>query len=317
MSRILVVDDSSTVRLKIRKAVEALGHEAEVAADGVAALKMFSQADYDVVLLDIVMPELDGFGVLEAMKSSDRTKHIPVIVISALSDTMTSVVRAMELGAEDFLPKSFELALLKSRIAACIEANARRRSVTDVAIRAATPEDIPMLLSFVNTAGAGLPIEAWQRSRRDSQSPWERGSELMRDDGADIHFGNCWIAQTPSGGLGGMVLYVPPLKGSVTPLPPYAFLKPIYELEELAQGTAHVSFLCTLDSWRGQGIGTALLRHAEARRTELGLSIIVASGNNGARSLYQRFGFVEADRRPMIMHDDVHHGDDWILMFKR
>lgn len=315
MANILVVDDSRTARLKLQKAAESLGHEVRTAEHGRAALDALNDRPFDAVLLDILMPGMDGFEVLAAMKSSERTKHIPVIVVSGLSDTMASVVQAMELGAEDFLPKSFELPLLKARLTAGIEKNIRRRSQSDVAIRPAAADDIPMLLTMVNTAGGGLPLEAWRRSCHGAETPWERGSAIMRDEGADIHLGNCWMAQTASGGLGGLVLYVPTIAGSAL-LENCDFLKPIQELEAMAEGTAHVSFLCTIDSWRGQGIGSALLRFAETRRGPKGMSIIVASANNGARSLYQRFGYREAERRPMIMPDGRHRGDDWILMLK-
>ncbi|MDX8525781.1 response regulator [Mesorhizobium sp. MSK_1335] len=119
--RILVVDDSQTIRIKLKKSVEVLGHQAEAVESGRAALDRLATESYDVILLDIIMPEMDGFEVLKTLKASPRTRDVPVIVISALDDEMSSVVKAIELGAEDFLPKDFELALLKARVATCIE----------------------------------------------------------------------------------------------------------------------------------------------------------------------------------------------------
>ncbi|MEO1745597.1 MAG: response regulator, partial [Pseudomonadota bacterium] len=124
-ARILVVDDNAVMRMKMRKAVNALGHEAEVAKDGAAALRNLAQQlrqgkSYDAVLLDIVMPELDGFGVLKILKGNERTKHIPVIVVSSLDDEIESVVRAIDLGAEDFLPKDFDPVLLRARLNASL-----------------------------------------------------------------------------------------------------------------------------------------------------------------------------------------------------
>jgi CheY-like chemotaxis protein/GNAT superfamily N-acetyltransferase len=316
LSHILVVDDSSTFRLKISKGVRHLGHEVSTAADGMGALKALRDTQFDVVLLDIMMPEMDGFEVLAAMKADDRTKHIPVIVISGLSDTMSNVVRAMELGAEDFLPKSFDPLLLKARITAAVEQSMRRRSKLEVSIRPASQSDMLMLLILVNTAGAGLPLEAWKRSRLGTQSPWERGEQIMRDPGADIYLGNCFIGQTESGGLGGLVFYDAPLSGGPAATPDFAFLKPLQELENLAEGTTHISYLCTIDSWRGEGIGSAMMRFAERRRGPRGMSIIVASSNSGARALYNRSGYSEAARRPMILGDGRPNGEDWILMFK-
>jgi DNA-binding response OmpR family regulator len=74
---------------------------------------------FDLVLLDIMMPEMNGYQVLEHLKADDSLRHIPVIMISALDD-MESVVRCIELGAEDYLFKPFNPTLLKARIGACI-----------------------------------------------------------------------------------------------------------------------------------------------------------------------------------------------------
>lgn len=316
MGRILIVDDSSTVRLKLRKAVEVLGHEPVAVGGGQEALRAMHETAFDTVLLDIVMPEMDGFDVLAAAKANPVTKDIPVIVISSLSDTMASVVRAMELGAEDFLPKDFELPLLKSRLLACVDRHQARQVLSDVPIRAATTDDIPMLVSMINTAGAGFPMEAWRAACSAGQNPWDKGRDLMLDERADVYYGHSWIAQTPSGGLGGLVLYQPPKSNDPGSNETTACFKPLKELEDEAIGTAHVSYLCTLDNWRGRGIGSALLRFAESRRGPKGMSVIVAGSNSGARALYRRFGYIETSRRPMVMPDGRTLGDEWILMFK-
>lgn len=117
---VLVVDDNSTNRLKMRMAVRHLGHAVDVAEDGAKALEALRARSYDAVLLDIVMPELDGFDVLHALKSDPDLTDIPVIVISALDDETQSVVRAIELGAEDFLPKDFDPVLLNARLGASL-----------------------------------------------------------------------------------------------------------------------------------------------------------------------------------------------------
>lgn len=117
---ILVVDDNSTNRLKMRMAVRNLGHAADVAADGESALEALQKGSYDAVLLDIMMPGIDGFDVLRALKADERLRDVPVIVISALDDDSTSVVKAIELGAEDFLPKDFDPILLNARLGASL-----------------------------------------------------------------------------------------------------------------------------------------------------------------------------------------------------
>ena len=117
---ILVVDDSSLNRKKMRLAVKKLGHTADVAKDGEAALEALQEKPYDAVLLDIVMPGIDGFDVLRTMKADDQLRDLPVIVISSLDDDSESVVKAIELGAEDFLPKAFDPVLLKARLGASL-----------------------------------------------------------------------------------------------------------------------------------------------------------------------------------------------------
>ena len=119
-SRILVVDDNLLNRKKITRAVKNLGHEAKAVDGGKAAFAALKETAFDAVLLDILMPEIDGFDVLKVMKEDPEWRDIPVIVISALEDETESVVQAIELGAEDFLPKDFDLVVLKARLSACL-----------------------------------------------------------------------------------------------------------------------------------------------------------------------------------------------------
>jgi serine phosphatase RsbU (regulator of sigma subunit) len=117
---ILVVDDNRLNRLQLSRGLEKQGHRVAVAEDGRQALEMVQAGSFDLMLLDIVMPEMDGFQVLAHLKADERLRDIPVIVISALED-MDSVVRCIELGAEDYLPKPFDAVLLRARIGACLE----------------------------------------------------------------------------------------------------------------------------------------------------------------------------------------------------
>lgn len=92
----------------------------EAACDGREALDRLAATEFDLVLLDIMMPELDGYSVLERLRESGRLASLPVIVISALDD-FDSVVRCIEMGAEDYLPKPFNATLLRARIGAVLE----------------------------------------------------------------------------------------------------------------------------------------------------------------------------------------------------
>ncbi len=118
--RILVVDDNEVNRDMLSRRLEREGYEAQTAVDGLDALRAVHAGSFDVVLLDILMPGLNGYEVLERLKADPQTRHIPVIMISAL-DEVDSVVRCIENGASDYLPKPFNPVLLRARIGACLE----------------------------------------------------------------------------------------------------------------------------------------------------------------------------------------------------
>jgi CheY-like chemotaxis protein len=117
---ILIVDDEPFNVEVLEQELEDLGYATLSAADGRAAVEHVAAHAPDLVLLDIMMPVMDGFAVLAALKAAPATRDLPVIVISANSD-MPSVVRGIAQGAEDYLPKPFDPVLLQARISACLE----------------------------------------------------------------------------------------------------------------------------------------------------------------------------------------------------
>jgi two-component system response regulator len=117
---LLVVDDNETNRDLLAHHLESQGHTVAQAQNGRQALEMIQKDRFDLVLLDLIMPEMNGYQVLTHMKSDLNWKNIPVIMISALGE-MDSVVQCIEMGAEDYLPKPFNPVLLKARINACLE----------------------------------------------------------------------------------------------------------------------------------------------------------------------------------------------------
>ena len=117
---ILVVDDNAINRDLLSRYLERLGHAVRVAPNGRQALEMIATGAFDLVLLDIMMPELNGYQVLQHLKQSETWRDLPVIMISAL-DEMDSAVRCIELGAEDYLRKPFNPVLLRARVQACLE----------------------------------------------------------------------------------------------------------------------------------------------------------------------------------------------------
>jgi two-component system, cell cycle response regulator len=119
---LLVVDDEYLNRMVLTRALNEQGYTVETAENGNQALALLTrgrQPDFDVVLLDVIMPELDGHETLARLKAHAALAHIPVIMISALDD-MDTVIRCIKMGATDYLPKPFNAALLQARISASL-----------------------------------------------------------------------------------------------------------------------------------------------------------------------------------------------------
>lgn len=117
---LLVVDDNAANREMLSRRLVREGHHVQFAANGWDALSLLRQGPIDLVLLDVLMPEMSGYDVLQALTADPALREIPVVMISAL-DEMDSVVRCIELGAQDYLPKPFDPVLLRARIGACLE----------------------------------------------------------------------------------------------------------------------------------------------------------------------------------------------------
>jgi adenylate cyclase len=117
---ILVVDDNEINCDLLSRYLERQGHTVRVAGNGRQALEMIATGAFDLVLLDIMMPELNGYQVLQHLKQSETWRDLPVIMISAL-DEIDSAVRCIELGAADYLRKPFNPVLLRARVQACLE----------------------------------------------------------------------------------------------------------------------------------------------------------------------------------------------------
>ena len=123
--RVLVVDDERMNRMLARRPIEAEGHSVLEAENGLQALEILRSEPVDVVLLDLVMPVLDGYATLERIKADPALRHVPVIVVSAV-EQLASVVRCIEMGATDYLTKPFEVAILRARLEASLAAKRLR-----------------------------------------------------------------------------------------------------------------------------------------------------------------------------------------------
>ncbi|BBC25268.1 adenylate/guanylate cyclase [Pseudanabaena sp. ABRG5-3] len=117
--QVLIVDDNEINRDMLARRLHRKDFNLSMASDGRAALSMVQVNRYDLILLDIMMPEVDGYAVLRYLKQDPSLRNIPVIIISALEE-MDSVMRCMEIGADDYLTKPFDPEMLKSAINRCL-----------------------------------------------------------------------------------------------------------------------------------------------------------------------------------------------------
>lgn len=127
LGHILIVDDNEMNREVLSRRLERQGYTFATAEDGIQALDQLRSQRFDIVLLDIMMPRMNGYQVLEAMKGDAALQDTPVIVVSAVSE-LESIVRCVELGAEDYLFKPFNPVLLKARLTAILEKSRLRNS---------------------------------------------------------------------------------------------------------------------------------------------------------------------------------------------
>lgn len=144
---ILVVDDYALNRIQLKRHLEDQGHTVALAENGLQAVEMLETVNFDLVLLDILMPEMDGFEVLARLKGNPAYRDLPVIVISAL-DEMANVTRCIAMGAEDFLPKPFDPLLLRARLGACLE----KKRLRD--------QEVEYLVQVQRVTGAASAVEA-------------------------------------------------------------------------------------------------------------------------------------------------------------
>lgn len=163
--RVLVVDDERLNRTVLHAALVKQGHEVVEAVDGREALDRLAEGPIDVVLLDIVMPVMDGYAALQAIKADPDLGRIPVIIISGVDD-VASVVRCIEMGATDYLPKPFQPAILQARLDASLAAK-RLRDL-----------ELEYLEQVSRVTGAAAALEAGDADLGDLASVAGRGDAL-------------------------------------------------------------------------------------------------------------------------------------------
>ena len=155
---VLVVDDDPLNRAILSRALQRDGHVFRIAVNGEEALRSLREDPADVVLLDVVMPGMDGVEVLEELKRDAALRDVPVIMISALDD-YERVVHCIEIGAEDYLPKPFDPVLLRARVNAGL-ARARLNALERNRVRGAFARFLPesMVDEMLSRSGADLRL---------------------------------------------------------------------------------------------------------------------------------------------------------------
>jgi adenylate cyclase len=157
---ILITDDNRVNRLLLGRGLEHEGHTVVFAEHGGEALELLREQPFDLMLLDVLMPELDGYGVLAELKGDPHLREIPVIMTSSL-DELDSVVKCLEMGAEDYLTKPINPVLLSARINASLEKKRLRDQQRELISKFATKEVAEDLLtSGFSLGGKNLDASA-------------------------------------------------------------------------------------------------------------------------------------------------------------
>lgn len=144
--RLLVVDDNKVNRLLLGRGLEQQGHQVTFAENGRQALQLLRSQPFDIVLLVIQMPELDGYQVLEQLIGDPELRDIPVIMTTAMEE-LDSVVKCIELGAEDYLNKPVNPILLRARVNASLEKKRLRDQQKELIKKFATDEVAEQMLA--------------------------------------------------------------------------------------------------------------------------------------------------------------------------
>jgi len=189
----------------------------------------------------------------------------------------------------------------------------------DFSIRSGRREDAAVLAELVNYAGEGLPLYLWGKMAGDGRDAWSIGRERAARDVGSFSYRNATILDRNGHPVAALIGYEVPDAPDPVPADMPAMFVPLQELENLAPATWYVNVLAVLPEFRGSGLGTRLLTVAHETAAGLakrGLSIVVSDANHGARRLYQRLGYTEISRRPMVKEDWVNEGREWVLLVK-
>jgi ribosomal protein S18 acetylase RimI-like enzyme len=183
-------------------------------------------------------------------------------------------------------------------------------------IRRATVADAAALADLVDFAGEGMPSYLWRQMAGGGEDPWQIGRQRQAEKAKE---GQIFVIDEGEGAIASLTGYAIPHDPEPIPDDMPAMFCPLQELENLAPDTWYVNVLAAYPEHRAKGLGARLLALAEdlARAQSLSaMSLIVASGNTGARRLYERIGYAETARRDLVKDGWACDSDEWVLMIK-
>ena len=157
--RVLVIEDDATVAEYVRKGLDEFGYSVDIAPDGKEGLFLATSESYDALIVDRMLPEIDGLTVVQTLRATNKT--VPVLFLSALGEVHDRV-KGLESGGDDYLTKPFAFSELKARLEALI----RRSSTTDAPVTQLTVQDLTMDLLSRTVARNGVTIELQPREFR-------------------------------------------------------------------------------------------------------------------------------------------------------
>jgi ribosomal protein S18 acetylase RimI-like enzyme len=171
----------------------------------------------------------------------------------------------------------------------------------------------------VNYAGEGMPLYLWNKMTEPGETAWDVGIRRAAREEGSFSYRNAIMVECDGKAAGALIGYeIPDHPEPVVRDMPEMFV-PLQELENLAPGTWYVNVLAVLPEYRNLGLGSTLMQLADETgrsKGKQGTSVIVSDGNPGARRLYERFGYRERARRPMVKEGWENEGRNWVLLTK-
>ncbi len=187
----------------------------------------------------------------------------------------------------------------------------------DLRIRPAELSDAAFMAPLVNDADGGMPLHIWTSLALPGADPWEVGIRRIQSDDTPVSWRMAWIAEdagTPVGVLIVHQLAETPEQLEARIMSP--LWVPFVQLELLASDSGYIKTLSVIEAVRGQNVGTELLRFAERFRGPEGMSAVIGDHDKASRRFFERHGFSEAARRPMVKDGWLTPGTEWILLRK-